>query len=242
MGKNNKPILSILIDEDKRDKFKAYADSRNISMGQLVNEFIDRLLAGEIEVEVRDKRTVSIGQSIGNKEASSIDNPIDNSSIEMTKEDIEELVKTSIENLHDSIEESAKKSIEESNLQWKQVEKKWIEVERKWANISNEQLEKLWGEVDRLKNEIEQMKSQTSTSSDPIPTPLDVTAAKTKGKESEIEVCHWREFHQRFGLDHGKTRSAALAERPLAEAAKRGEEGWHYNKAAKNFWRVRKDR
>ena len=60
MATNTKPQLIILIDEAKREALKAYSADRKVSMGFLVNQLIDRLLAGEIDV--------TEGQSIAPKE------------------------------------------------------------------------------------------------------------------------------------------------------------------------------
>ena len=50
MATNTKPQLIILIDETKRDALRDYSKDRKVSMGFLVNQLIDRLLAGEIDV------------------------------------------------------------------------------------------------------------------------------------------------------------------------------------------------
>ena len=50
-SKNNKPILSILIDEDKRSRFSELARQNNLSMGWLVNQAIDKMLeSGSINI------------------------------------------------------------------------------------------------------------------------------------------------------------------------------------------------
>ena len=63
-SKNNKPILSILIDEDKRSRFSELARQNNLSMGWLVNQAIDKMLeAGSINIytsSVRNTEDVSI--------------------------------------------------------------------------------------------------------------------------------------------------------------------------------------
>ena len=50
-SKNSKPILSILIDEDKRSRFSELARQNNLSMGWLVNQAIDKMLeSGSINI------------------------------------------------------------------------------------------------------------------------------------------------------------------------------------------------
>jgi hypothetical protein len=47
MGKNTKPILSVLVDEDKKDKFAELARRHKYSMGWILNDCIDRMLAAD---------------------------------------------------------------------------------------------------------------------------------------------------------------------------------------------------
>lgn len=56
-SKNNKPILSILIDEDKRSRFSELARQNNLSMGWLVNQAIDKMLeSGSIDIYISSVR------------------------------------------------------------------------------------------------------------------------------------------------------------------------------------------
>jgi hypothetical protein len=51
MAKNNKPILSVLVDEEKKERFSALAKEHNYSMGWLLNQAIDKMLeAGTIHI------------------------------------------------------------------------------------------------------------------------------------------------------------------------------------------------
>lgn len=51
MGKNSKPILSVLVDEEKKEKFADLARRNKYSMGWLLNDCIDRMIeADSIEV------------------------------------------------------------------------------------------------------------------------------------------------------------------------------------------------
>ncbi len=47
MGKNTKPILSVLVDEDKKEKFAELARRYKQSMGWILNDCIDRMLAAD---------------------------------------------------------------------------------------------------------------------------------------------------------------------------------------------------
>jgi hypothetical protein len=85
MAKNSKPILSVLIDEDKRTKFADLARRHSLSMGYLVNKAVDRMLElDSIDIygeSTRSPKPPNIGAS----------------SIDIT--DVENLINTSIANL-----------------------------------------------------------------------------------------------------------------------------------------------
>jgi hypothetical protein len=85
MAKNSKPILSVLIDEDKRTKFADLARRHSLSMGYLVNKAVDRML----ELDSID----IYGESTRSPQLPSINT----SSIDIA--DVENLINTSIANL-----------------------------------------------------------------------------------------------------------------------------------------------
>jgi hypothetical protein len=85
MAKNSKPILSVLIDEDKRTKFADLARRHSLSMGYLVNKAVDRML----ELDSID----IYGESTRSPQPPNINM----SSIDIT--DVENLINTSIANL-----------------------------------------------------------------------------------------------------------------------------------------------
>lgn len=85
MAKNNKPILSILIDEDKRVKFADLARRNALSMSYLVNKAIDKMLeADSIELNYGESPITSLGYNSESLSAG------------MAKADVEELIKLSI--------------------------------------------------------------------------------------------------------------------------------------------------
>jgi hypothetical protein len=96
MGKNSKPILSVLVDEDKKEKFADLARQSKHSMGWLVNDAIDRMLAADSIHIYKD--------STGNIENTPKFDPVG-----ISRADIEEIIKDSIGNL--DIEEMVKSSI-----------------------------------------------------------------------------------------------------------------------------------
>lgn len=44
MTKNNRPILSVLVEQGKKDRFAKLAEENNLSMGWLLNQCIDKML------------------------------------------------------------------------------------------------------------------------------------------------------------------------------------------------------
>jgi hypothetical protein len=86
MGKNTKPMLTVLVEGDKLQQFRDYALSKEVSMGWVVNRLLDRVLSGELDV-MGD--TVSTGK---NREY------LGNVSTGLTRENVEKMIKSSIGN------------------------------------------------------------------------------------------------------------------------------------------------
>ena len=86
MGKNSKPILSVLVDEDKKEKFADLARRYKYSMGWLVNDAIDRMLAAD-SIDIYSDST------------GSIENAPRFEPVGISRTDIEEMIKNSIANL-----------------------------------------------------------------------------------------------------------------------------------------------
>jgi ferredoxin-fold anticodon binding domain-containing protein len=88
VGKNTKPILSVLVEEDKKEKFAELARRYKYSMGWILNDCIDRMLAA-------DSMDIYRG-SASNEDINR--QPTDNNvSIGLSAESIDEMVKASIE-------------------------------------------------------------------------------------------------------------------------------------------------
>ena len=94
MTKNNKPILSILIDEDKRTKFSDLARRNSLAMGWLVNQAIDKMLEADSIDIYRDST------HIPNINTSSIYTAEVNTMLKTSIDnmDIDGMVRTSIDN------------------------------------------------------------------------------------------------------------------------------------------------
>lgn len=142
MAVNNKPILSILIDDDKRSRFAALAKDNKKSMGWIVNQAIDRMLEANsiemflnpVDLSTENNQQASIGVSIEDVKRlidTSIGNHVKSiennqqASIGVSVENIEELIKTSVEAYSKSIEKnqpSTELSIEELKSKISEVE------------------------------------------------------------------------------------------------------------------------
>jgi enoyl reductase-like protein len=102
MGKNKKPMLTVLVEEEKLQRFRDYASAQGMSMGAIVNQLIDRLLSGESSPEPIES-SIDTTKTIDSKS---------NTSIGVERKSIEEMIARSIENYHKSVEETIASSIE----------------------------------------------------------------------------------------------------------------------------------
>jgi hypothetical protein len=136
MAKNSRPILSVLIEEDKRTKFADLARRHSLSMGWLVNQAINRMLESDSIDIYRDSiERIPAGTPMGapienllppSIDAASIEKLISDSidnrglideetaiSIGLSAADVDKIVETSIERRGLMNEERAKGIIEE---------------------------------------------------------------------------------------------------------------------------------
>jgi hypothetical protein len=102
MGKNTKPMLTVLVEGDKLQQFRDYALSKEVSMGWVVNRLLDRVLSGELDV-MGD--TVSTGTTR------------EYTSTGLAREDVETMIESYIDNQltssnRDYIEKSIKSCID----------------------------------------------------------------------------------------------------------------------------------
>jgi hypothetical protein len=121
MGKNNKPILSVLVDEDKKDRFADLARRNKQSMGWVLNACIDRMLAADSIALCRDSagdivtspKPARAGLSVADVEElikAYADSYIAASSIGI--DDVRDMVRVSIEPVKTEVLEMVKVSIE----------------------------------------------------------------------------------------------------------------------------------
>jgi hypothetical protein len=120
MGKNNKPILSVLVDEDKKEQFADLARRNKQSMGWVLNACIDRMLeadsialcTGSIGDAVIAPKPAKVGLSVADVEElikTYIDGNLQTSSIDISS--VEEIVRASIEPVKTELIETVKVSI-----------------------------------------------------------------------------------------------------------------------------------
>ena len=105
MGKNNKPILSVLVDEDKKERFAELVRQNKRSMGWVLNECIDLMLKansidlciGSIGDTITAPKPAKVELSVTDVEEivrAYVDNNLNTSSVGI---DVEEVVRASIE-------------------------------------------------------------------------------------------------------------------------------------------------
>jgi hypothetical protein len=98
MGKNTKPMLTVLVEENKLQQLRDYALSKEVSMGHLVNKLIDRLLSGELDVLGDGLSSVSTYTAITREAVEAlINDAIASMPIGVTRDYLEEYTNSTIE-------------------------------------------------------------------------------------------------------------------------------------------------
>jgi hypothetical protein len=106
MGKNTKPMLTVLVEGDKLQQFRDYALSKEVSMGWVVNRLLDRVLSGELDV-MSDTPSIGVARE-----------GVEHIPTGLTREDVERMIQSSISSLNipsidaSGIEDVARASIE----------------------------------------------------------------------------------------------------------------------------------
>jgi uncharacterized protein (UPF0297 family) len=130
MGKNNKPMLTVLMDSAKLQHLRDYASAHDMSMGAIVNQLVDSLLAGkpnQLPLEQNaDLYIANVEKSIDKLMAKKVDDyhksMMGMITTELLSQDksIHSMVEYYIENNNKSIESKIAASIEINN---KSIEK-----------------------------------------------------------------------------------------------------------------------
>jgi hypothetical protein len=234
MGKNKKPMLTVLVEEEKLQQFRDYASTQGMSMGAVVNQLIDGLLEGKSSPE-------SIETSIDN--TIPIENIV-NTSIENNNKSIEVLIATSIDNCHKSIEEKIAESIEGNN---KAIEEKIAEsiedydksIDSSPPTLTLLDVDRLIGSaISDLKNIIKHQgaeiarinliieKSSSSNSPEPIPEPVTVIPSYP---------LRWNEFCELIGEPLPSKHVKDNADKLIELAKSKGFGDWRYDSNKKKF-------
>lgn len=238
MARNVKPLLTILIDEDKRVQLREYAADKNVSMGWLINRLIDRVLIGDIDLF---NDSLSIPQ---NREA------IDTCSIGLDREAIELMIKNAIEMSNRSL-------IQEP------IDNDAIERTVKSSIDSHQGLEKMTSAISLLQDEVKQLKNDVeglmsianipalSTPEPQLEDKLEAELAPNSQGHGETDpglpptgsltgdnkpqTVSWGKFHTYLGLEIPKDRNKANADIALKEAANQSINNYRYASGSNNF-------
>ena len=129
MARNVKPLLTILIDEDKRLQLREFAADKNVSMGWLINRLIDRLLIGDVDL-FNDSLSISASRE-----------PIGITSIGLDRDSIELMIKDAIDtssiNTSQGINQmTATISLLQTQVELLREDVEWLKLDRSIANIT----------------------------------------------------------------------------------------------------------
>jgi hypothetical protein len=235
-SKNNKPILSILIDEDKRSRFSDLARQNNLSMGWLVNQAIDKMLeSGSINIytpsaTLTEDTTTSAGY-------------------------IDEIAKKAVEKHLASVSDikvMLTSSIGNVNTEIEALEKRLGWSEKLAANQAEE--------IEQIKNAISDRASEISSGS--IGNPINELPLVDNGDEdtlepqkiedssvdlSKLQGAHtltWVAFLSAIGMeierdkDRKLVQNVRLAKIAIGKAIELGSSGWEYISLNRQFIRT----
>lgn len=235
--KNSKPILSILIDEDKRSRFSELARQNNLSMGWLVNQAIDKMLeSGSINIYIS---SATLTDNVTTTSAAYIDELVKKAVEKHSASilDIEVMLTNSIGNVHTEIEA---------------LEKRLGLSEKLAANQAEE--------IEQLKKAISDRVSEISSSL--IANPLDKLPPIDNADEdtlepqetenslvdlSKLQGAHtltWVAFLSAIGMeierdkDRKLVQNVKLAKIAIDKAMELGSPGWEYISLNRRFIQV----
>jgi hypothetical protein len=236
-SKNNKPILSILIDEDKRSRFSDLARQHNLSMGWLVNQAIDKMLeSGFINIYTS---SIILTEDIATNSVGYID--------EIAKKAVEKQL-ANIPN----IEVMLMNSIENVNKEIEALEERLGLSEKLAADQAKE--------IKQLKEVIGDRVSEISSDSIASPTdelpPIDDVDEDTLEPQtikdssvnlSKLQSAHnltWGEFLSAINMeverdkDRKLIQNVRLAKIAIDKATELGFQGWEYISLNRRFIRT----
>jgi hypothetical protein len=226
MGKNNKPMLTALMDGDKLQYLRNYASERDISMGWVINRLVDLLLAGDIDV-IGEYSYIDLSKEpIKRYSKNSSIKPIEKvskSSIEKDRERVENLIETYIENREiTSIGNSIVGAIADLKEELSEVSKLTSNLQAEITKGKKFQSESAKGSKSPVET------TQIEPEAMIVPNQLQVASSSTMT---------WVEFHRLVGLapPPNKEKTKRNAEVALAKAIDMGVTGWRFDSTSKNF-------
>ena len=236
-SKNNKPILSVLIDEDKRSRFSELARQNNLSMGWLVNQAIDKMLeSGSINIYIS---SATLTDNVTTTSAAYIDKLVKKAVEKHSASilDIEVMLTNSIGNVHTEIEALEKRL----GLSEKLAANKASEIEQLKKAISDRVSEV---SSDSIANPINQLSLTDNAEEDTL------EPQKTEGSLvdlSKLQGAHtltWVAFLSAIGMeierdkDRKLVQNVRLAKIAIDKAMELGSSGWEYISLNRRFIRT----
>jgi hypothetical protein len=248
MGKNTKPMLTVLVEGDKLQRFRDYALSKEVSMGWVVNRLLDRVLSGELDV-MGD--TVSIGTNRG---------CIENVSTGLTREDVESMIKSSIDDrlasssrvhieeaIQSYIESLSISSIGTNNIE--EVTRAFIELSLEPIKESVSKLEAdTQSQFETVRDELRAIADRYKTVEAPAPIVSTSTPPRNEKPNVDDDTKTWGEFFKMVGIEamtaveaqkkqDTDTRTKQI-EIGLQAAKDQGLGEWAVKRAGRDFMRV----
>ena len=236
-SKNSKPILSILIDEDKRSRFSDLARQNNLSMGWLVNQAIDKMLeSSSINIYIS---SATLTEDIATTSAGYIDELVKKAVEKHSASilDIEVMLTNSIGNVNTEIEALAKRLGLSEKLaanQAKEIEQLKKVISDRVSEIS----------LDSIANPNDKSPLITDANEDTLEPQ---TAEDSSVNLSKLQSAHnltWGEFLLAIGMEIERDRdrkmiqNVRLARIAINKARELGSSGWEYISLNRRFIRV----
>ena len=236
-SKNSKPILSILIDEDKRSRFSELARQNNLSMGWLVNQAIDKMLeSGSINIYTS---SATLTDDVTTTSAAYID----------------ELVKKAVEKHSASIldiEVMLTNSIGNVNTEIEAIEKRLGLSEKLAANQAEriEQLKKTIGgqvseiSLDSIANPLDKLPPADNADEDTLEPQKTEDSLVDLSKLQGAHTLTWVTFLSAIGMeierdkDRKLVQNVRLAKIAIDKAMELGSSGWEYISLNRRFIRT----
>ena len=236
-SKNSKPILSILIDEDKRSRFSELARQNNLSMGWLVNQAIDKMLeSGSINIYIS---SATLTEDANTPSAGSIDDLV-KKAVEKhlaSIPDIEVVLTNSIGNVHTEIEALEKRLGLSEKLaanQAKEIEQLKKAIRDRVSEISSDSIASPINELP-LTDDANEDTLEPQTAEDPS-----VDLSKLQGTHTLTWVAFLSAIGREIERDKDRelVQNVRLAKIAIDKAMELGSSDWEYISLNRRFIRI----